>query len=165
MYVSRIVKSLLAVSVVLCLLVGSVLAYDDVPPDGSDYTGSCYLVGNTVELGSVTVYLPVSYRTGYLGFTSSGNLRNVSNSTISGILFAGSREYDVRWSSWSTPQYRDTYGSDYYQYEDLTFTSVDYSNMEIADEFPPLVGSDTVFQWIPVFLLGVIILCLFMKRF
>lgn len=165
MHVPRIVKNLLAVSAVLCLLVGSVLAYDDIPPDGSDYLGCCYLVGDTVELGSVTVYLPVSYRTGYLAFTSSGNLRNVTNSSVSDILFVGSRQYDVRWSSWSTAQYRDTSGSGYYQYEDLTFIDVTYSNMELADEFPPLVSTDTVFQWIPVVLLGVIVLCLFMKRF
>ena len=154
-------------SAVCCLLLSvriSVSAYTDSPPSNPPFTGSCYLTGSTRDLGTVTVYLPVSYRSGYLSFDGD-NLFNVTNSSVSGVLYDGGREYDFRISGWSTPQYRDDTSSGYYQYEDLTFTSIDYSNMEIAESFPPLVSYDDVLSYLPIALLGVIVLCLFMKRF
>ena len=154
------------VSAVCCLLLSvciSVSAYTDSPPSNPPFTGSCYITGSTRELGTVTVYLPVSYRSGYLSFDGD-NLYNVTNSSISGVLYRGSTEYDFRIYSWSEPQYR-VQDSGYYQYEDLTFTSLDYSNMEIAESFPPLVSYDDVLSYLPIALLGVIVLCLFMKRF
>lgn len=153
-------------SAVCCLLLSvciSVSAYTDSPPSNPPFTGSCYITGSTRELGTVTVYLPVSYRSGYLSFDGD-NLYNVTNSSISGVLYRGSTEYDFRIYSWSEPQYR-VQDSGYYQYEDLTFTSLDYSNMEIAESFPPLVSYDDVLSYLPIALLGVIVLCLFMKRF
>ena len=153
-------------SAVCCLLLSvciSVSAYTDSPPSNPPFTGSCYLTGDTREFGTVTVYLPVSYRSGYLSFNGD-NLFNVTNSSVSGVLYDGGTEYDFRISSWSEPQYR-VQDSGYYQYEDLTFTSIDYSNMEIAESFPPLVSYDDVLPYLPIALLGVIVLCLFMKRF
>lgn len=150
------------VAVVLFVLPAS--AYSDEPPADPPFYGGVYITGTTRELGSVTVYIPVSYRSGYLGLTSSGNLCNVSSSSISGVLYRGSVEYDFRLSSWSVPQYR-VRDSGYYQYEDLTFTSITASNAEISDSFPPLVSADSVLSLVPFIFLGVIVLCLFMKRF
>lgn len=159
----RVFRPLFAVCCLLLSVCISVSAYTDSPPSNPPFTGSCYLTGSTRELGTVTVYLPVSYRSGYLSFDGD-NLYNVTNSSISGVLYRGSTEYDFRIYSWSTPQYR-VQDSGSYQYEDLTFTSIDYSNMEIAESFPPLVSYDDVLSYLPIALLGVIVLCLFMKRF
>lgn len=139
-------------------------AYEDLPPTDAPFYGGVYITGVTRELGSVTVYLPINYQSGYLGLTSSGNLYNVSSSSISGVLYRGNTEYDFRLYSWSTPQYR-VQDSGYYQYEDLTFTSITASNAEIFDSFPPLVSADSVLSLVPLIFLGVIVLCLFMKRF
>lgn len=139
-------------------------AYEDSPPSDAPFYGGVYITGVTRELGSVTVYLPINYQSGYLGLTSSGNLYNVSSSSISGVLYRGNTEYDFRLSSWYSPQYR-VQDSGYYQYEDLTFTSITASNAEIFDSFPPLVSADSVLSLVPLIFLGVIVLCLFMKRF
>ncbi len=139
-------------------------AYEDTPPVGAPFTGCLYITGSTRELGSITVYLPVSYQSGYLGLDSSGNLFNVSNTSISGVFYRGSSEYTFRLSAWSTPQYRPVTGSSY-NYSDLTFTSISASNVQIADAFPSLVPVSEFLSYVPILLLGVIVLCLFMKRF
>lgn len=157
----RLVPAVLA-AVVLFVLPAA--AYSDEPPSSPPFYGGVYIAGVTRELGSVTVYIPVNYQSGYLGLTSSGNLFNVSSSSISGVLYQGSTEYQFRLSSWSEPQYR-VQDSGYYQYEDLTFTSITVSNAEIFDSFPPLVSADSVLSLVPLIFLGVIVLCLFMKRF
>lgn len=160
----RALRLVPAVFVVVVLLVLPAAAYSDEPPPSPPFYGGVYITGVTRELGSVAVYIPVSYRSGYLGLTSSGNLCNVSSSSISGVLYRGSVEYDFRLYSWSEPQYR-VQDSGYYQYEDLTFTSITASNAEISDSFPPLVSADSVLSLVPLIFLGVIVLCLFMKRF
>lgn len=160
----RALRLVPAVLVVIVLLVFPAAAYSDEPPADPPFYGGVYITGVTRELGSITVYIPVSYRSGYLGLTSSGNLCNVSSSSISGVLYRGSVEYDFRLSSWSEPQYR-VQDSGYYQYEDLTFTSITASNAEISDSFPPLVSADSVLSLVPLIFLGGILLCLFMKRF
>lgn len=153
-----------AVFVVVLLFVLPASAYSDEPPVNPPFYGGVYITGSTRELGSVTVYIPVNYQSGYLGLTSSGNLCNVSSSSISGVIYRGSSVYDFRLSSWSEPQYR-VRATSYYQYEDLTFTSITASNAEILDSFPPLVSAASVLSLVPLIFLGVIVLCLFMKRF
>lgn len=138
-------------------------AYSDAPPVNAPFYGGVYISGRTRELGSVTAYIPVNYRSGYLGMTSGGNLFNSSSSSIAGIIYAGNTEYTFRISSWAEPQYRAlNSGSTYY---DLTFTSIDYSNAEIMDQFPPKVPAEDILQYVPIVFMGVIVLCLFMKRF
>lgn len=160
----RALRLVPAVLVVIVLFVLPAAAYSDEPPADPPFYGGVYITGVTRELGSITVYIPVSYRSGYLGLTSSGNLCNVSSSSISGVLYRGSVEYDFRLSSWSEPQYR-VQDSGSYQYEDLTFTSITASNAEISDSFPPLVSAGSVLSLVPFIFLGGILLCLFMKRF
>lgn len=162
--VRRFARGLCAAVCLAGLLVVSAAAYEDVPPGNPPFVGGVYITGTTRELGTVTVYLPVTYQHGYLGLSDSGNLFNVSNSSISGIMYRGSTEYQFRVSSWSTPQYRLSSSSGY-QYNDLTFTSIDYSNAQIADSFPPLVPVSDVLSFVPILFLGVIVLCLFIKRF
>lgn len=148
---------------ILLLCCVSVSAYTDSPPDDSDITGCLYITCDTSEFGSITVYLPVNYQSGYLSY-SNGNLFNVSNSTVTGVFWDSGTQYTFRCSSWSTPQYRDYDGSGY-SYYDLTITDVVYSNVVIAESFPPLVPVSQLVSYVPIVFLGVIVLCLFMKRF
>lgn len=147
----------------LCVIPGN--AYDDSPPTSAPFVGSCYITANTSALGTVDIYLPVSYQSGYFGYSDDGDLFNVSNSSISGILYTSDgTEYTFRCSSWSAPQYRSPSGSSY-TYYDLGVIEVIASNVQIADAFPSLVPVDSIFPAIYVLIGGVVILCLFLKRF
>lgn len=143
----------------LCVL--PCFAYSDSPPSDQSYAGAGYITCDTVEFGSIDIFIPISYKSGYLSFTD--NLFNVSNSSISGIFFDGGTQYSFRISSWSTPQYRNSDSG--YTWYDLTVESIEFSNIDIADEYPPLVSESDVLVYVPIVFLGVIVLCLFMKRF
>lgn len=155
----------LATVFVFLLFVFPCAAYDDTPPSYSPFVGSCYITADTDALGVVDIYIPVSYQSGYFGVDGSGSLFNVSNTSISGVLYdSDGVEYTFRCSSWSVPQYRDNFGSGY-TYYDLGSVDVISSNVKIAEEFPPLVLADDIFPAVYVLIGGVMVLCLFLKRF
>ena len=155
----------IAVLLVLSLFVLPCFAYDDTAPEDPAFVGCCYITADTDALGVVDIFIPVNYQSGYFGFDYSGSLFNVSNTSISGVLYdSDGTEYTFRCSSWSAPQYRDLNGSSY-TYFDLGDVDVISSNVQIAEEFPPLVPVDDIFPAVYVLIGGVIILCLFLKRF
>lgn len=149
----------------LCLFVLPVGAYGNAPPADAPVSGGLYISCNSRELGETTIYLPVSWQNKCLTFDSSGNLFNLTSSTISGFAYSGSTKYQVRWSSFSAPQYR-VWDSGY-QYSDLTVLSVYDTNADIVDSFDevPVVGFDSIYSYAVLGLLGVMILCLFRMRF
>lgn len=155
------VRRFLSVLAVCVLFVVPASAYSDSPPTNAPFTGSCYISCDTTQFGSIDIFLPVTYQSGYFSF--DGQLYNVSNSSITGVFYDGGDEYSFRCSAWSTPQYREADGG--YTWADLNVYDIEYSNVDIAEEFPPLVSHDTVMSYVPIALLGVIVLCLFMKRF
>lgn len=147
----------------LCVL--PVSAYEDIAPENAPFVGSAYVTCDTDSLGVVSIYFPVSFLSGYWGVDQYGSLFNVSNTSISGVLYtAAGREYQFRCQSWSTPQYRDPDGSSY-TYYDLEITDILTSNVQIAEAFPPLVSTTTLFPYAYLMIGGVIVLCLFLKRF
>lgn len=145
---------------VCVLLILPASAYDDNPPSNAPFTGCCYISCYSSQFGYIDVYLPLTYQSDYLSF--DGRLFNVTNSTVSGVFFADGIEYSFRVPSWGNPQYRV---EDDYYWADLTISEIVSSNVVIADSFPPLVSSEFVISYVPIALLGVIVLCLFMKRF
>ena len=153
----RCICSLFAV----LLLSVSCLALDDTPPSDPPFVGSLYVTGTVSGLGTVTLYLPVNYRSGYLGLSSDGYLYNVSSSSLSGVMYRGSTAYTVSFSGFSLPRYRlrDSSG---YSYDDLYFVPT-ASNAQIADTMPPVYDVADVQMYIVILFLGVVILC-FMKR-
>lgn len=154
-----------SVFTVLLLFILPCAAYDDTEPSDAPFVGSCFITANTHSLGVVDIYLPVSFQSGFLGYDSSGDLFNVSNSTISGVLYdARGNEYSFRCSSWSAPQYRSS-GVTGNTYHDLDVIEVISSNVQIASEFPSLVPVSDIFPAVYVLIGGVIVLCLFLKRF
>lgn len=158
-------RLLVCLSLVCVLFVVPCFAYEDRPPEDAPFVGSAYISCVSDALGAIDVYLPITYRVGFFGVDGTGNLFNVSNTSISGVLYtAAGREYQFRCQSWSAPQYRDQNGNDH-TYYDLEITDILSSNVQIADSFPPLVEDSTLFNYAYLMIGGVIILCLFLKRF
>lgn len=136
---------------------------NDYPTD-SPLAGGLYIECNTAELGEVLIYIPVDYQYKSFTFDETGNIVNIRSSTISGLLYRGSSTYTFRISSFSNPTYR-SYNSGS-SYSDLTVTSVLNTNVVFVEgnEDIPVVPDSDMQGLICIFLLGVIVLCLFMRR-
>ena len=147
---------------ILALAICSVYAYDNTPPDNPLYFGTCFLTVDTDELGEVTIYFPLSYQSGYFSWDGS-TLRNVSNSSITGY-YRSDTDYYVRWSAFSEATYRYM-GDRYFETADLHITDVISTNVQLIEQMEYNVTTDSILTYIIIFLLGVIVLILFMKKF
>lgn len=119
---------------------------------------------DTQQLGELIIYVPVSNQ--FKSFTFAANTEtpvNITASTISGYTYS-SEDYQIRWTSFGQCQYRPYSGS--YSYTDLDITSVLNTNIVFVTgpEDLPVVPDSSMLQVIIVFLLGVMVLCLFMRR-
>lgn len=123
-----------------------------------------YFMDVATNLGSVTIYVPVNYAKGSFSYDSRGVPVNITASTISGYFVRNGSLYSVRFASMGGITYRHSDGSGY-SWSDLSVTSVDDTNIQILTENPPLYGFSELFPYILTFCLGVVVLCLFMKRF
>lgn len=131
---------------------------------GDVLSGGAFFDVETSELGSVKIYIPIDYQEGSFAYDNHGNLVNIRAASITGYILDGT-QYSVRWTSFNTPQYRLTnydYGS---SYEDLTITFVNDSNIQIVedDSEVPLFPDERYISLGIFALLGVAVLCLFMK--
>ena len=122
----------------------------------------CYVTCSTSQLGDITFFVPVSYREGYLSLSDNG-LMNVHTSTVSGYFYRDSTLYQLRFSGYSTPQYR-VYDSGY-NYSDLTVNEVISTNMVIYDSYNDVSADRSDIYLLGLLLVGgVIVVCLFMRR-
>lgn len=136
------------------------LVIGDDPPANPLFYGSGWVTGVDSRLGRVTVYLPITYKSGYLGVDRSGYLFNVSASSLSGYL-AGVYNNALTASGFSYFRYRVPSGSSY-TYYDLHLIP-EHSNMDIAVDLVPRYTVDAFLPYIMILFLGGCILC-FMKR-
>lgn len=134
------------------------LVIGDTPPVDSPFYGSGWITGHSSTLGTVTLYFPVNYSTGYWGVDSDGYLFNVSSSSMSGYL-DGVYNNSVSAPAFSYPRYRNSSGSSYIN---LYLKPTD-SNMDIATSHTPRYTAVDFLPYLAVFMLGVICLC-YMKR-
>ena len=137
---------------------------DNVYPPSAPLAGGVYMQVDTQQLGELIIYVPVSYQ--FKSFTFAANTEtpvNITSSTISGYTYS-STDYQIRWASFGQCQYRPYSGS--YSYTDLDITSVLNTNIVFVTgpEDLPVVPDSSMLQVIIVFLLGVMVLCLFMRR-
>lgn len=154
----RYARALLFVPVLIVLLCSSALALEDVPPAYPPFYGSGYVTGSSDELGTITLYFPISYKDGYLGVDSNGYLYNVSNSSITCYL----QGYDYcNIPAWSYPRYRENSGSSW-DYIDL-YISPQYSNCDVATTMEPEFTLTDLLPYASILLLGVLFVC-FIKR-
>lgn len=140
-------------------------AEDNEYPADAPLMGGLYMEVSTSQLGDLLIYIPTDYQYRSFTKTDSGEPVNITNSTISGYSYDGSSYY-IRWSTFGTAQYRSSTGQSY-SYSDLDITEIKNTNVvfvESNEDLPPVPDSDTT-NVILIFMMGVIILCLFMKRF
>lgn len=134
-------------------------------PSDSPLSGGVYIEVDTRELGEVLIYVPTDYQYRSFAFDESGNIVNIRSATITGVLYDGNTVYSVRFTSFGNPSYRLATGN--YTWDDLTVTEVLNTNVvfiESNEDLPPVPDADML-SVIIVALLGVIVLCHFMKRF
>lgn len=144
------------------LIVPFSVPQDGAVPSSAPLGYCCYVTCSTSQLGNITFFLPVTYREGYLSMSDNG-LMNVHTSTVSGYFYCGSTLYQIRFSGYSTPQYRK-YDSGY-SYVDLTVNDVMSTNMVIYDSYNDVSASRSDSYLLGLLLVGgVIVVCLFMRR-
>lgn len=136
-------------------LIGAFIASSVFPVYAADY-GAAYPSyvnqsgGSFIEcqtnLGRGTIIIPVTYQSGYIGFSGSGyNVMNISNSSISGqFVLQNGTSYTCRASGFSTFQYY-TDGS-WGQYVDLTVSRIYNTNVQFTDEKGDRSNTITVFK-------------------
>lgn len=137
---------------------------DNVYPPSAPLMGGVYLDVDTQQLGELLIYIPTAYQYRSFTKTTAGAPVNITVSTISGYTYDGN-DYNIRWSSFGRAQYRPVSGS--YSYQDLDITEITNTNVvfvESIEDLPPVPDADML-SLISIFLLGVIVLCLFMRRF
>ena len=148
--------------VALSLLCVVVIGTSAFALDNSPFAGGVYISCHTAEIGDIVIYLPVNYRENT--FTLKGaEPFNMTSSSISCVLYSGPTEYYGRFNSFGTFSFRS---SDNYSYTDLTIDDVYETNVVFTETFEytdPL--DDNVVILIVIGLLGVIALCLFLKKY
>lgn len=135
-----------------------VLVIGDVVPDSPLFYGSGWITGTDSNLGTVTLYFPINYKSGYWGVDRNGYLFNVSSTSISGYL-EDVYNNSVSAAGFSYPRYRTSNNGTYIN----LYLRPENSNMEIATAMAPKYAADELIPYIMVFLGGALILC-FMKR-
>lgn len=137
---------------------------DNVYPPSAPLAGGVYMQVRTKQLGELMIYVPVTYQ--FKSFTFAVGTEtpvNITASTITGYTYS-STDYQIRWSSFGQCQYRPYSGS--YSYTDLDITSVLNTNIVFVEgpDDLPVVPDTSILLVILIFLQGVVVLCLFMRR-
>lgn len=124
--------------------------------------GGCFMDVET-SAGDMLIYIPTDYQYGSFSYFGS-NVTGIRSSTITGYFFRNSDLYQVRFQPFSIPQYRNADSG--YTYTDFDITNVNDTNIQILDSFDelPLFVDDGYMKYMTLFILGVIAVCLFMKR-
>lgn len=151
-------RSLLLIPLVIVLLCSNALALDDSPPANPPFYGSGYVSGTSSQLGSITLYFPISYKDGFLGVDDNGYLYNVSNSSITCYL-PGYENVSI--PAWSYPRYRRQSGNTW-NYEDI-YLIPQYSNCDVATAMEPELTITDLLPYASILLLGVLFVC-FIRR-
>lgn len=96
-------------------------------PTETGLTGGAFIVAMS-SIGTITVLIPYNYKVDYFTFSTSGNVINVSSSTIYCAVYKNGTRYDARFNSWGGLSYRVS-SSGYYDYSDINITSVVDTNL------------------------------------
>lgn len=127
-------------SISFCILV---LALVTVPVLGAELSGGYYITGNSALGDDLTFYVPSDYAAGSLTYDSSGNLFNLTSSSIY-LYCPDYPDYTIYAPRFSAFQYRSGTGSGY-TYVDLNLKNISEGNVEVFEKDPsPLHGADTV---------------------
>lgn len=93
----------------------SAVYYEDTfPYNETGLTGGAYIECSS-SIGDIVLVLPIQYINNYLTFTTDGNLYNASSSSITVALFYNGTQYQARFQSFGSLEYRVS-SSGYYDY-------------------------------------------------
>lgn len=120
-----------------------------------------YVYADVSGLGNVRIYFPINRQYNTFAYDDSDYLINITDSTVYGYVL-GSTPYRIRFDSFGAVYYRD-YDNDY-SWRDTTVYPTDEGTLEILRRSIPLFPSEIYVQWLPVFLLGGLLVCQFMKH-
>lgn len=141
-------------SFLLCLtFTCSVFAYEI--PDKS-----FYITFDTSNYGQICVYLPYNYAD---FFAPSGNsIVNVYSGTVSGFGVVGNTQYDVRFTTFNSPEIRSLNGN--YQWTTLNVRSIVDTNLPILNDTSFSILSQGTIINLLILLVGGVIVCLLFMR-
>lgn len=105
-----------------------------VPVLGAELSGGYYLTGDSALGKGLTFYIPSDYAEGCLTYDSSGNLFNISQSTIY-LYCVEYPDYTISASRFSGFQYRQSSGGGYTS-QDLNLKNIADTNVQIFDDHP-----------------------------
>ena len=131
-----------------------------------DYPSSAPLEGGYyIDCSAGLIFVPREAQYGAFTYDSSGDIVNITDSTISGVIQRSGTLYDLRFSSFGTAQYRVRDGSSW-QWTDISTGTVSASNVEIFDngDAVRLWPTSTMLALVSILLLGVIAWRQFMRR-
>lgn len=124
-----------------------------VPALGAELAGGYYITGDSSMGKGLTFYVPSDYAAGCLTYDESGNLFNLTSSSIY-LYCPDYPEYTIYASRFSGFQYRSGSGVGT-SYQDLRLRNVTDTNVEILEDSPSRALSSTQ---ILVLILAVIVI-------
>lgn len=142
------------------------LQQSDVFAVPEDYPSTAPLQGGYyIDCSAGLIFVPREAQYGAFAYDDSGELVNITDGTINGIIQRGSSVYDLRFSSFGTAEYRERYGSSW-QWTSVSTGTVSSTNVEIFDDGNAvrLWPTSTMLALVSILLLGVIAWRQFMRR-
>lgn len=142
------------------------LQQSDVFAVPADYPSTAPLQGGYyIDCSAGLLFVPREAQYGAFAYDDSGELVNITDSTIYGIIQRGSSVYELRFSSFGTAEFRERDGSSW-QWTSVSTGTVSASNVEIFDDGNAvrLWPTSTMLALISILLLGVIAWRQFMRR-
>lgn len=127
------------------------------PYDKTGLTGGAFIECDST-LGDICIVFPTQYIDKCLTFTTGGNLFNVTNSTISCLIFDNGVQYSGRFQAFGTLQYRPSNNVSY-SYVDVVTYDVDDTNV-IFDTASERVNENYYFTYYEQVMLSVLVLIL-----
>ena len=143
---------------------GGISLLADPTPSGSPVSGYKMIV--STSLGTGELFIPKEYAQGCFTFDGSGCLMSTANTTVNGYLVLLNNTYDVRFATFSRPEY---YGYDYNNrgsWYDLVISEADSDNVQVMrsdSDAMPWISSE-LFEAVLLLMMGVIVCRVFMSR-
>lgn len=128
------------------------------PYDETGLTGGGFIECDS-SIGDICVVFPVQYIDKFLTFTTSGNLFNVSNSTINCLVFVNGNQYTARFQSFGSLQYR-TSSTSSYNYVDIVTRGI-YDTNVIFTTSSERINDNYYFDSYQIAVLSILIVILF----
>lgn len=125
---------------ILCISLLLVLVVFTLPVLAAELAGGYYIVGDSALGKGLTFYVPSTYAVGSFTFDSSGNLFNLTSSTI--YIYCAQNPGVTIYARRFEPFIYNTENG-YNTYVDLKLTNITDTNVEIFTEPPRMAFSDT----------------------